>query len=165
MVTMTAPPQPDHDPEQDDDAVFRQIVAGFGDAVSDPVPRWPVSEDLNPESEPPTDPRESGPRDAPPAPQEALPGWLEPAALPDEGHFVPPAPPRLPRVRLRTVGAIALLIGGFAALFFPFHVGLDDSPGSLVIGSLLVAAGLAVLIGSMRDAPGPDDRPDGGAVV
>ncbi len=168
MVTMTAPQEPDRDhgreEGRDDDAVFRQIVAGFSDALTDPVPRWPVSEDLEePAEQPPAPAEESpGPR---PASAEALPGWLEPAALQDEGHFEPPPPPRLPRVRPRTVGGVALLLSGFCALFLPFRVGLDDSPGSLLLGSLLVLAGLAVLVGSMRDAPGPDDRPDGGAVV
>lgn len=164
MVTMTAPQ--DHEPEheRDDDAVFRQIVAGFGDATSDPVPRWPVSEDVEPTT------REAAPEAAAPAvpapdAEEGLPGWLEPAALPDEGHYVPPPAPRLPRVRLRTLGAVGLLLAGFAALFFPYEVGLDESPGSLLLGSLLVVGGLAALVGSMRDAPGPDDRPDGGAVV
>lgn len=166
MVTMTAPQEPGRDHgRDDDDAVFRQIVAGFGESVSDPVPRWPVSEDVDPDTE--TNPVQAdlGTRDAPPLPVEGLPGWLEPEALPDEGHYVPPPPPRLPRLRMRTLGAVALLLAGFAALFVPFRVGLDDSPASLILGILLVAAGLAVLIGSMRDAPGPDDRPDGGAVV
>ncbi|HUR14375.1 MAG TPA: hypothetical protein VM097_07765 [Mycobacteriales bacterium] len=162
---MTAPQEPGRDHEQDDDAVFRQIVAGFADATSDPVPRWPVSEDVDGDREPSVVPRDPGPRDTTPVPEEELPGWLEPAALQDEGHFVPPPPPRLPRLRLRTVGGVALMLVGFAALFVPFRVGLDDTPSSLVLGMLLVAAGLAVLIGSMRDAPGPDDRPDGGAVV
>jgi hypothetical protein len=165
MVTMTAPQEPGRDPERDDDdAVYRQIVAGFGEPVSDPVPRWPVSEDVDPESGPTPVQADPGARDLPPAVEE-LPGWLEPDALPDEGHYVPPPPPRLPRLRLRTVGGVALLLAGFAALFVPFRVGLDDTPGSLLLGILLVAGGLAVLIGSMRDAPGPDDRPDGGAVV
>jgi hypothetical protein len=164
MVTMTAPQEPGRDPERDDDdAVFRQIVAGFGESVSDPVPRWPVSEDVDTDTAPPQP--EPDLRDVPPLPVEELPGWLEPEALPDEGHYVPPPPPRLPRPRWRTIGAVALLLAGFAALFVPFEVGLDDTPASLILGILLVAAGLAVLIGSMRDAPGPDDRPDGGAVV
>lgn len=164
MVTMTAPQDHDHENERDDDAVFRQIVAGFGEATSDPVPRWPVSEDVEPTAaQSPTSP--AAPVVPGPDPDAELPGWLEPTALPDEGHYVPPPAPRLPRVRLRTLGAVALLLAGFAALFFPYDVGLDESPGSLLLGSLLVVGGLAALVGSMRDAPGPDDRPDGGAVV
>lgn len=160
MVTMTSPQDRDPRPDRDDDDVFRQIVAGWGDVPDDAVPRWPVSEDLS-------DPLPVSDEPAPfrPAAEEGLPGWVEPEALPDEGHYEPPPPPRLPRLRLRTVGALVLLLVGFAVLFVPFRIGLDDSPGSMVLGMLLVAGGAALLIGSMRDAPGPDDRPDDGAVV
>ncbi|MDP9182982.1 MAG: hypothetical protein M3P04_09440 [Actinomycetota bacterium] len=164
---MTAPhdrdPERDPQPGRDDDAVFRQIVAGFADQPSDAVPRWPVSEDVD-ESASETDveelvatPREAGDGE--------LPAWLEPAALPDEGHYVPPPPPRLPRLRPRTLSALALMLLGFAVLFIPFRIGLDDSTGSMLLGMALVAGGATLLIGSMRDAPAPDDRPDDGAVV
>jgi len=161
MVMMTAPSDRDPQNDRDDDAVFRQIVAGFSDDPGDAVPRWPVSEDVDLD----LDLTEAAPPPAPRGEQEGLPGWLEPEALPDEGHYVPPPPPRLPRLKVRTVGALALVLAGFAVLFVPYRVGFDDSPGSLVLGMLLVAGGVMLLIGSMRDAPGSDDRPDDGAVV
>ena len=165
---MTAPHDrdPDREPEheRDDDAVFRQIVAGFSDAPTDAVPRWPVSEDVGPDAPTAVEPDVlEAPR--PPEGDDGLPGWLEPAALPDEGHYVPPPPPRLPRLKPRTLGALALMLAGFAVLFVPFRIGLDDSTGSLLLGMLLVAGGATLLIAWMRDAPGPDDRPDDGAVV
>jgi hypothetical protein len=161
MDPMTAPQDREPQPERDDDDVFREIVAGFERDSSDVVPRWPVSEDLASEPEAPA-PERGLHR---PVEEEGLPGWVEPEALPDEGHYEPPPPPRLPRPRLRTVGAVVLLLAGFAALFVPYRVGLDDSTGSILLGMLLVAGGAALLLMSMRDAPGSDDRPDDGAVV
>ena len=166
MVTMTAPHERDPQNDRDDDAVFRQIVAGFGQDPGDEVPRWPVSEDLDPEVD-----TEPGRTDEPApyrdgsSPQEGLPGWVEPEALPDDGHYVPPPPPRLPRLRLRTLASLVLMVAGFAVLFTPYAIGFDDSPGSMVLGMMLVAGGVTLLIKGMRDAPGADDRPDDGAVV
>jgi hypothetical protein len=163
MVTMTSPR--DHrDGHHDDDEVFRQIVAGFAEEPTEPVPRWPVSEDVGDvlTGEATADDQL---RDAPAPEAEALPGWLEPAALPDEGHYEPPPPPRLPRPRLRTALGLVLVLLGLAALLAPYQVGLDDSIGSLLLGMMLIAGGGTLLLGSMRDAPGSDDRPDDGAVV
>ena len=163
MVTMTSPR--DHrDEHRDDDEVFRQIVAGFAEEPSEPVPRWPVSEDVGDVLTGEL-PAEEALRDTPPGDPEGLPGWLEPAALEDEGHFEPPPPPRLPRLRLKTALGIVLVLLGLAALLAPYRVGLDDSPGSLLLGMLLIVGGGTLLLGSMRDAPGSDDRPDDGAVV
>ena len=146
-----------------DDEVFRQIVAGFTTETDDPVPRWPVSEDVSDDK--PTAEREE-PRELPALPEASgLPGWVEPPALEDEGHYVPPPPPRLPRIRLRTAGGLVLLVAGLAALFAPFRIGLDDSGASLLVGTVFTAAGAMVLIGSLRDAPSDDDGPDDGAVV
>ena len=169
MVTMTAPHGRDPQHDRDDDAVFRQIVAGFADDPGDAVPRWPVSEDLDPSGDdgagtagevPDVSPYTDGSHHT-----EALPGWVEPEALPDEGHYEPPPPPRIPRLRLRTLAALLVLAAGFAVLFVPYTIGFDDSAGSLVLGMLLVAGGVTLLIKGMRDAPGADDRPDDGAVV
>ncbi|HUR51063.1 MAG TPA: hypothetical protein VMZ11_02955 [Mycobacteriales bacterium] len=155
-------PRDHRDEHRDDDEVFRQIVAGFGDEPAEAVPRWPVSEDVGEE---PGAPVEELSRDTPPGEEEGLPGWVEPAALEDEGHYEPPPPPRLPRLRPRTLGGLVLVLLGFAALLAPYEIGLDDSVGSLLLGMLLVVGGGTLLIGSMRDAPGSDDPPDDGAVV
>jgi uncharacterized membrane protein HdeD (DUF308 family) len=60
---------------------------------------------------------------------------------------------------------VLLLIAGLAVLLLPYQVGLDDSTASLLLGMMLVLGGGVLLISSMRDAPGSDDRPDDGAVV
>jgi hypothetical protein len=153
------------DPLPSDDELFRQIVAGYADEAADPVPRWPVSEDLD--GPPPARPAAAPPprrrrtdRDADP-----LPGWVEPAPLEDDGHYVPPPPPKLPRPKLRTVGAVLMVLVGFAVLFAPYEIGLDDSVLSILLGLLLAGGGAALLVAWMRDAPPTDSGPDDGAVV
>lgn len=152
----------DPGPETDDE-LFRQIVEGFGEEPADPVPRWPVSEDLDL-----TDPEPSGPpmrrrRDDPP--EAELPEWLEPAALEDDSHFEPPPPPRVPRLRPRTIAACTALLLGLLVLFAPTLVGLDDSVVWLLLGLVLTGGGAGLLVAWMRDAPSAGDGPDDGAVV
>lgn len=154
------------DPSRDDE-LFQQIVAGYAEEPTDPVPRWPVSEDVSDER---AKPAEAGPSPSYRVPgavpeDEGLPAWVEPPPIEDEGHYEPPDPPRLPRPRLRTLGALLLLLAGLAVLFVPYRVGLDDSPISLLFGVLLSVGGGGLLVMGMRDAPGHDDDPDGGAVV
>ena len=153
-------------PRPDDDELFRQIVADFAMTSSDPVPPWPVAEDVDPR---PT--RQTPPEVDPPArrrhdpAQSALPGWLEPEALPDDGHYVPPPPPPVPRARLRTVGSVALLLLGLLLLFTPGLLKLSDTTGVLLLGMACAAGGAALLVNGMRDAPPTDRGPDDGAVV
>ncbi len=144
-----------------DDEVFAQIIAGFGTESADPVPRWPVTEDVDTAKSPPRRRRAESPD--PPVDAE-LPGWVEPAALPDEGHYEPPAPPRIPRPRLRTVLATALMLLGLTLMFAPFQIGLDSSPIYLITGMMLTGGGATLLVSGMRDAPWGND-PDDGAVV
>lgn len=153
---MTVPP----DDRAREDELFRQIVAGFAEEASDPVPRWPVDEDADAVTPGPPDAEPVVP--APPA-EAGLPDWVEPTALPDEGHYVPPEPPRLPRPRLRTAAGVVVLLLGLAALLVPFRVGLDDSPGSLILAMLVTGTGAWLLVTSLRDTH--DDDPDDGAVV
>lgn len=148
-----------------DDELFRQIVAGFGAESDDPVPRWPVAEDVDaagapPAAEPPRRRRTDRSED-----EGALPGWVEPAALEDDGHFVPPPAPKIPLPRPRTVGAVLMVLLGFLVIFAPFTVGLSDDSLSLLLGLVLTVGGAAVLVLSMRDAPPTDSGPDDGAVV
>ena len=149
-----------------DDELFRQIVAGFSTETSDPVPRWPVSEDLDLPPLPGDGPRRRrSDRASSSSSDEGLPDWVEPAALEDEGHYVPPPPPKIPRPRLRTIGAVAMIVLGFAAIFAPYVLGLSDDGISLLLGLVLTVGGAAVLVFSMRDAPPTDSGPDDGAVV
>jgi hypothetical protein len=127
------------------------------------VPRWPVSEDL---SSPPVDnPPHRRRQDTPPPPEDALPGWVEPDKIEDEGHYEPPPAPKVPRLRPRTAGALAVLLVGLVALFRPGLILLDSDPLALLIGLLFTGGGAGLLIAWMRDAPGTDSEPDDGAVV
>ena len=166
-VRVLPPPQlPVQPPSPTDDELFAQIVAGFSQDATDPVPRWPVSEDVG------EDTRDKGllrrrtdrVEPVPPAPEE-LPAWVEPAALQDEGHFDPPAAPKVPLPRLRTVFAVTVLVLGLAVLFAPYSLGLDDSSVYLILGMLLTGGGASMLVAWMRDAPGHGSGPDDGAVV
>jgi hypothetical protein len=149
-----------------DEEVFREIVAGFGAEPKDEVPRWPVSEDLPSPPPRPRWPVRSTAEDEPAQdPVEPLPGWVEPAALEDEGHFEPPPPPKVPLPRLRTVFACLVLLLGLAVLFAPFEIGLSDSAGFIMLGLALLTGGAALLVSGMRDAPPTDRGPDDGAVV
>jgi hypothetical protein len=152
----------------DDDELFRQIVAGFSTPVSDPVPRGPVSEDVDasPDAPPDAPRRRRSDRAAPPAEQvEPLPSWVEPEALEDEGHYEPPPPPKIGMPRLRSLGGAVMIVLGFVVLFLPSLVWLTDDGLSLLLGLVLIVGGTSLLVFSMRDAPPTDSGPDDGAVV
>jgi len=149
----------------DDDELFRQIIAGFSSDVNDPVPRWPVAEDVDVALPPLEDEPRRRRSDVPPGAVEPLPSWVEPEALEDDGHYVPPPPPKIGRPRLRSVGGAAMIVLGFIALFLPSLVGLTDDGLSLLLGLVLIAGGTSLLVFSMRDAPPTDSGPDDGAVV
>ena len=160
---MVPPPAPEAPRPPGDDELFAQIVAGFKDEPTDPVPRWPVSEDVDDGPAEPTTRSILVPR--PDEVIEDLPGWLEPEALEDEGHFEPPPAPSIPRLRPQTVFAGSMLLAGLAVLFAPYQIGLDDSVIFILLGLLLTVGGAALLVAWMRDAPPSGSGPDHGAVV
>lgn len=158
---LTAPPPPAADP----DAAWREIVAGYEKASDAPVPPWPVQEDVP--DEPRRPPRPDRPlrrRGDHPAAAD-LPGWVEPEALADDGHYVPPPPPPPPRLSPRTLGAGAAIVLGLILLFAPAVLDVAPGSGSYLLGMLLLGGGAAVLVAGVRDAPRHDDGPDDGAVV
>ena len=81
-------------PSQDADAAWRQIVEGFDREPDLPVPPWPVSEDVDaPRRPPPSRPERSPePRRRRGDDADALPGWVEPEALEDEGCLLYTSP-------------------------------------------------------------------------
>ncbi|HWG94414.1 MAG TPA: hypothetical protein VNU66_09340 [Mycobacteriales bacterium] len=151
----------------DDDAAWRQIVEGFGRSPeAGPVPPWPVQEDVRDERDPAPRGGVVPPSERPmrrPA-EEALPSWLEPEPLRDEGRYVPPPPPPSPRLQPRTLGAVAAVVLGLLVLFAPALLGAAPGGGSYLLGMLLTGGGAGALVYWMRDAP-DGDGPDDGAVV
>ncbi len=153
--------------EADPDEAWRQIVEGWTkDNEDTPVPRWPVTEDVDPTPAPATPqisparhPRDAADQDA------ALPAWLEPEALDDDGHYVPPPPPPVPKVKRHTVGALVCIVVGFLLVFAPNVLGQVSSTGLGTVGIALMVGGAGALVWHMRDAPDIDRGPDDGAVV
>lgn len=154
----------------DPDEEFRRIVEAYGKDGDDPVPPWPVVEDVEPRSRRvfPTKPERSGEprsRRRTDPPEDALPEWLEPEALEDDGHFEPPPPPPLPRLAPQKVLAAVAVLAGVLLMFAPKLLLQDRTDFVLVMGILLTAGGAAAMVYLMRDAPPTDSGPDDGAVV
>jgi hypothetical protein len=150
------------------DAAWQAIVAGFDTTAPDPVPPWPVAEDVPAETVPTEDGAMPRREDSPLGS-----GWLEiteiprPAPPPEdpEEHFVPPPPPPLPRIEARTklawlgvlCGPLYLLMRGWFDLYFFYG---DEV---LALGAFI--AGSATLIYRMKDDRHDGSGPDDGAVV
>ena len=151
-----------------EDAEWRSLVEQFSkpsapghDGGEDPVPRWPVSEDVDDKYEPLIDVptgltvEEKAEDDEEP-----------PAKKADDphDHYVPPEPPRGPRLdwisRLAWLG----LLGGplllIAAALLDFGTGRITTLA--VVGFI---GGFLTLVIRMKDRLPPDDTPDDGAVV
>lgn len=166
-------PQPPSRAARNDDDEFRRIVEGFTTGPAGPVAPWPAQEDVDETGRKTWRPRrreEISPGSDEDEPVEPLPAWLEPDAIEEdpqapEPRYVPPPPPPAPRLRPRTVGAIAAVLLGVVLTFAP---GLLDQPQSgevMLLGVALFAGGAVGLLMGVRDAPDEDRGPDDGAVV
>lgn len=147
-----------------DELAWAGIVADFDREVPDAVPRWPVSEDVDPDVEAGAEPPDRRPATAPPAAR-PLPETPAPAHGVEEDHFEPPPPPPLPTVDTVTRFAWAGALGGPAVLLLAALAGV---PLAGWVGGLAVAAfmaGFVTLVARMKDRPPTDSGPDDGAVV
>ena len=150
-------------PKLDEDAAWRSIVEHYGDR--------PTLEDLPPDP-PPDAPAET--------PQFTVfeRRWKDPgetadtgdagdtgATWDDEGHFVPPEPPPLPRLEPRRRLAWGGLFGAPLIMLVVVVFGwyLPDWLGFLLIGSFL--GGFGYLVATMPRTRGEDGSGDNGAVV
>ncbi|WP_153504820.1 hypothetical protein [Cumulibacter manganitolerans] len=154
------------------DVRFAELISLFGDPVE---PR-----DAGPSEVERTEPRASTAevdtdvdRPVDPAPRSPEPRATEPWRAPadaqpelldedDEGHFEPPPPEPLPKPTRRVVVGILLMIAGCVALFAPGSVPLSGT-ASLVLGVLLLGAGVGWLVWQLREHP--EDPFDDGSRV
>lgn len=81
----------------------------------------------------------------------------------DTEHYVPPEPPPMPRLRRRTVGALALIVMGLVLVVFPALL-----PASFeliaVLGALLILGGGALLATGIRRHHADDGWDDGSRI-
>ncbi|NUU26218.1 MAG: hypothetical protein HOV68_32655, partial [Streptomycetaceae bacterium] len=168
----------------DEDELWAQIVAGFDTEVADPVPRWPVAEDLEGGSEAESDTGNGrrgnvtrpgdgsfrvglptpGPRDWSPTddrPEDGEPDELD--EDPDD-HFVPPPPPPLPKTDLATKVAWIALLGGPLFLLGAVMLGRPIGEWTTFLAIAACGGGFIALVSRLRRDHDEDD-PDDGAVV
>lgn len=151
-----------------EDAEWKSLVEQFnapsapGHSTT-PVPRWPVSEDVDENSYEPLIDVPAGlivgdtdedPPEEPPARRTDDP----------HDHFVPPEPPRGPRLDWISRAAWLGLLGGPALLILAalFDFGTGRITTIAVVGFI---AGFLTLVIRMKDRLPPEDTPDDGAVV
>jgi len=93
------------------------------------------------------------------------PAPLPPLPPPDEGHFVPPEPPPLPRIGPPAAVGLTLLSLGLVLIVAPGWVGIPE-PYGLPLGLLGLAVGLGWLVLRLwPDPPAHGDSDDDGAIV
>jgi hypothetical protein len=151
-----------------EDAEWKSLVEQFnapsapGHSAT-PVPRWPVSEDVDENSYEPLIDVPAGlivgdtdedPPEEPPARRTDDP----------HDHFVPPEPERGPRLDWVSRAAWLGLLGGPALLILAalFDFGTGRITTLAVVGFI---AGFLTLVIRMKDRLPPEDTPDDGAVV
>jgi hypothetical protein len=153
----TLRPEPTVDPLEgiDTDAEFEAIVAGLGD-LGRPLIQSGAAEPVdNGDTEPP------GPAD-PTEPRGPKPSETD--ALLEAEHFVPPAPPPVPRPAAPTVIALIVTLLGIGVIAFGGMLGMpSDFP--LPAGVILILTGVVLLILRLRPEPRDESSDGDGAVV
>jgi hypothetical protein len=151
---------------EDVDAAFAAIVAD--------LEREGLGADIQAESERPTESlahpaKSEETKPAEPAAAEPAQSWRGHDAEwdwswgADEGHYVPPEPPPLPRLRPVTILALILVVCGVVILVAPGIVGLDPRIGT-PISLLTLVCGFGLLFLRIRRTP-PETDHDNGAQV
>jgi hypothetical protein len=120
----------------DEDAVWRAIVAGYGDTAVDPGLIEPAQRGASP-----------------------------PQAQPAEDHYLPPPPPALPRTDAVTKLAWAGVIGGPAYLLIATALEGGAAQQLAVLAVLAFIGGFVTLVARMKERPPTDSGSDDGAVV
>lgn len=173
----------------DEEAAWRDLVAHYGTpAVTDGAAPWPVREDVPGGQQPsPAGPGSSGEQGDPGLALPPAPGWPDPvpgvipappaariirpatpAPLPlaeGDDHYVPPAPPPLPRLDPVSKGAWTALFAGPGYLLLAVLLGWVVPGWAAFCAVAAFVGGFATLVIRMGDRPPTDSGPDGGAVV
>ncbi|RSN63065.1 hypothetical protein DMH01_10655 [Amycolatopsis sp. WAC 04182] len=158
------------DGPEDVDATFAEIVA---DLRAEGVGLFPDEELEKPAEKP----AEKTPRPEQPD-AEPEPGWRgggtswdktlfedDPAGPgDDEGHFVPPEPPPLPRPRKGAFIVLLFFVLGLLLLIAPNLIGMGTRLGT-PLGILALATAIALLLLRVRQGPPPGADPNNGAQV
>lgn len=147
----------------DDDGAWAAIVSSYDAASVDPVPRWPVSEDVPDEQGEPDAPGSvagSGPQHGPE--RDATSGD---EADDERDHYVPPPPPPLPRADPVTRLAWVGMLGGPVLLALAAIFGLAIGGWVAFLAVAGFVGGFVTLVARMKDRPPTDSGYDDGAVV
>lgn len=178
----TAPDPPDGtDPTSGDDELDRAwaaIIADFDAPSAEPVPPWPVEEDLPDEPDEPIDTAdtaadESEPEPAAPPASEWRQGTaggdlLDTLGAEEDEGYSPPPPPPIPRPSWYAALAVLAIAAGLLVCVRPDVIGFLGlgEGGALTVGFICLMAGFVTLVIRLR--PGTDDSDDNdddGAVV
>ena len=150
-----------------EDAEWKALVAQFdepggsdADLAGAVVPRWPASEDVD-EDEPKASTEPVRITADPEEPDERP---VREAKDPHE-HYVPPEPPRGPRMDWISRIAWAGVFGGPLLLVLVALLDLGSGNRVTLVGALAFAGGFLTLVFRMKDRLPDDDTPDDGAVV
>lgn len=164
------------DGPEDVDATFAEIVADLRAEGVGLVPE----EELGKPAEKAEKAEKSSEKTSRPDPAEAEPepGWRgggtswdktifedDPAgSSDDEGHFVPPEPPPLPRPRKGAFIVLLFFVLGLLLLIAPGLLGMGTRLGT-PLGILALATAIALLLLRVRQGPPPGADPHNGAQV
>lgn len=186
LLTMDAGRDGGGDPGQDprdEDEIWQALIASYHAEPTDPVPPWPASEDLDEEdgardAGDDTDPArkhrgpDRGHGDDRPVRSGLVAGDdLEDgenaggSAGADDEHFVPPAPPPVPRPDPVSAWSWAGLFGGPSYMLIATLVGWPIPGWAAFLAVAAFIGGFVALVVRMGDKPPPDSGPDDGAVV
>jgi hypothetical protein len=182
---------PDGTAPEDEDAVWRRLVAAFDSDVDGHEPPWPAAEDVasddtddtpvSPSDVPQprigrvlrfaeparTEPDPQRTRDGADTPDPPDPGDIYYGAVELEGggedHYEAPPPPPLPELDALSKISWVGLLGGPLYLIIAFGLNWTVPGWASAFAVIAALAGFVSLIAHMKDHD-PDD-PDGGAVV
>ena len=145
---MPTPPEPEEEPAKDglsdEDAIWRSIIENYGERPTIEEPEIEVPPSL---------------RDLDPQPEVDEPSELDERERDPEDHFVPPAPPPIPRPEPRRLLAWVGLFGVplLVLIALVARIPLPSWLGLILMGWFV--GGFVYLVASMR--PRPEDYDDG----